>query len=274
MRPWLNWIESLGRMSREQRVLGFAACVSLGAIVIDVGFPVDAIAQQARRATALVVVLALIFLLTTWLVTMWLNREIGRRRALEERLASLEVIDELTGLANRRQFNGIAEREWRSAIRDGDALATLIIDIDNFDAYNARYGRAQGDVALRLVASAITAALRRSSDVAARVGGEEFVALLCGTDPDDARTVCENVHRNVASLCIAHERSPGGLLSVSIGVAGVSHATSELMFEELLKRADVALYRAKTSGRNKTCAWPERNAPSDANDEVADVTVI
>lgn len=171
-----------------------------------------------------------------------------RRSDLLERLAFL---DGLTGIANRRQFDELLEREWRRLTRRVSPLSLLMVDIDHFKGLNDHYGHGYGDDCLRRVAGAIAEVARRSGDIAARYGGEEFVVLLPDTGLDGALTVAEKVRSGVEALRLPHASSPvAGHITVSVGVAGSipRHRGSS---QELVNLADRALYRAKSSGRNR-----------------------
>ena len=156
--------------------------------------------------------------------------------------------DPLTGLPNRRYFDEfsslLAERR-----RSGDAVAVLMIDIDRFKGLNDTYGHATGDLVLRSVATAITAAVR-DQDVPARIGGEEFAVLLRNPGPDVAVEIGERVRQAVRDLDLHSVGVPG--VSVSVGVANANSPDEPI--RELLDRADQALLRAKRAGRNRVIA--------------------
>jgi diguanylate cyclase (GGDEF)-like protein len=156
--------------------------------------------------------------------------------------------DPLTGLPNRRYFD-----EFSSLLagrrRSGDAIAVLMIDIDKFKGLNDTYGHPVGDVVLRSVAGAITAAVR-DHDVPARIGGEEFAVLLRNPGPTVALEVGERVRQAVRELDLAHVGVPG--VSVSVGVANATGPDEPI--QKVLDRADQALLRAKRGGRNRVIA--------------------
>jgi diguanylate cyclase (GGDEF)-like protein len=181
-----------------------------------------------------------------------LSAQIARRKHAEETLAALALLDGLTGLANRRQFDERLEREWRRAARDRSSLALLMIDVDSFKAYNDLYGHQQGDTALISIARAIAGASKRPSDLAARYGGEEFVLILPATDSASAAAVAERVRSAVIALNLPHAGAENGIASVSIGVASIVPPRSGIVCG-LVAAADDALYDAKRTGRNRTC---------------------
>ncbi len=171
-------------------------------------------------------------------------------------MRELSVRDELTGLYNRRYFLERLTAEWNHATRHGMPLSILMLDIDHFKHLNDGNDHLTGDAALRRLAATL---LRntRGIDTVARYGGEEFVILLPRTDAAGARVVAEKLRRVVGRTRFPGEHAvPGGKLTVSVGAA--SHPGTARTAEELLERADRALYRAKQEGRNRTCAWEER----------------
>lgn len=171
-------------------------------------------------------------------------------------LEQMSLADDLTGLANRRRLDAALDAEWRRARRQLLPLAVVAVDVDNFKAYNDRYGHAAGDAALRAVGRVLAAGCRRAGDVAARYGGEEFVLLLPATDLAAATELAESVRREVRALAIEH-RGGGlsGLLTISAGVAATVPPTDEGA-RELMAAADTALYAAKEAGRNRVVAVP------------------
>ncbi len=191
-----------------------------------------------------------------------------RRRALtalresEERLAAanaelgaLAMTDGLTGLANRRRFEDALAEEWQRAMRGATPLAVLLCDVDVFKSYNDAYGHLEGDDCLRAVAAAIRDVLRRPGDLAARIGGEEFAALLPGTPAPDAVAMAERLRQAVQAAGLPHPASPAQVVTVSVGVACLvppRDATPDL----LIGAADQALYAAKNAGRNQMRAAP------------------
>ncbi|MFG1481001.1 diguanylate cyclase [Xanthobacter sp. V4C-4] len=162
--------------------------------------------------------------------------------------------DYLTGLFNRRQFEKIFRTELAAARREHVPLSLLIVDVDQFKCFNDHYGHTSGDNSLREVARALGSACSRPRDAVCRYGGEEFVVVLPGTDPSGAWVVAERARRAVLSLCLPHEKSDLGRLSVSIGGATLTQIPkiSDLTNyrQALLKTADTALYEAKQAGRN------------------------
>lgn len=166
-----------------------------------------------------------------------------------QRAQQLAWNDELTGLLNRRRFTEVGERELRLAQRQRTELALVLLDVDNFKHINDRHGHSGGDAVLQAMGRVLPASLR-STDVAARWGGEEFVLLLPGASGESALQVTERVRQAVAQQAIV---SGGQVLrwTVSVGVADASEGEA---FDALVRRADLAMYRAKSEGKNRVCA--------------------
>lgn len=183
-----------------------------------------------------------------------LNQLVDRRTAeLRHALAALERlagIDPLTEVMNRRRFMEMAAAELGRAVRNGQPLVLVMLDLDHFKTINDRYGHPAGDEALRMVAR-LLAAQCRASDLLARFGGEEFVMLLPETGLAGAMVMLERIRRAVATTAFQHEGWPVGL-TASIGVAGWRGEAETL--DTLLARADAALYEAKRAGRNLVIA--------------------
>lgn len=172
------------------------------------------------------------------------------RRNFEQRweLERLAAEDALTGLANRRRLLRAAEVELQRARRSGQPLSVLMLDMDRFKRINDQLGHDVGDAVLRDFA-AVLARQIRATDLAGRLGGEEFAVLLPATSLSDAGEIAERIRGAVAATPVAGQ--PRWRLSVSVGVASLS--ADEEGFEHLLKRADQALYEAKSTGRDRVC---------------------
>jgi diguanylate cyclase len=134
-------------------------------------------------------------------------------------------------------------------------LAVLFIDVDHFKSYNDRHGHRAGDNCLAAVGRAIRQSLQRATDVAARYGGDEFVVLLPDTDNGGALDVARRVLAAIRALDIRHHALPAGHVTPSIGVAQLVPGVGDTS-QELLERADRALYAAKQAGRGLIMAAP------------------
>jgi len=169
---------------------------------------------------------------------------------INETLTIISNTDPLTKLANRRRFEEVYGSIWVDAARARRSIAVLMIDIDNFKRYNDCFGHPAGDRCLRIVAEAMREQLR-SGDFLARLGGEEFVALLDGCDAAEAGRVAERVRKAVEDLAIPHVGQDGQkVVTVSIGVSVVEPSRGGTP-DALLLGSDEALYGAKRRGRNR-----------------------
>lgn len=175
--------------------------------------------------------------------------EMEQRRGLEQELWALAHLDPLTGLANRRAFRDGARLKLAESQTAHRPCAMVSLDIDHFKRVNDNYGHGAGDTVLRRIADIIKAPLRPNTDMAARVGGEEFAIILPDTDAESAIAFAEKLRKRIEQTIVVigeNEISP----TVSLGIA-MNRKSSDL--DELLERSDRALYTAKRTGRNKVC---------------------
>ena len=183
-------------------------------------------------------------------------RVVHDQQALMEANAQLNqqaTRDGLTGAYNRRYFNQMLSEEWKRANRGKQSLSLILVDVDHFKSLNDRYGHPTGDAVLRAIVRSLTTALRRPSDLLARYGGEEFAIILPGVDPQGAMLVAEHMRRSVEERRIPNDGAASPrFVTVSIGVAS-EQPTEQGSPQEMLDKADAALYRAKSQGRNRIC---------------------
>ena len=175
-----------------------------------------------------------------------------RTESLRQAVSDLDRLsrtDALTGSLNYRGFLETGANLWREAGASNEPLSVLALDIDHFKRYNDLYGHAEGDGALRRFAGAVRSALLHADDVLARPGGEEFIVFLPGSTLEQAMKVGERVCQRVRDADIVHAASSEGRMTVSIGIATRQSGDDEV--EQMLRRADAALYRAKAAGRNR-----------------------
>ncbi len=177
-----------------------------------------------------------------------LQAQIGVSQALARQLREIADTDALTGAASRRAFFERAADEFQRARRYGQTLSVAMLDIDDFKAVNDRHGHAAGDAVLARVAAVCLADLRQGADLCGRLGGEEFGILLPETGLEGAQLGAERLCTAVRGLCFA-AAGRAFTVSVSIGVATLHPDDAE--FGTLLSRADAALYRAKSAGRDR-----------------------
>lgn len=188
-------------------------------------------------------------------VSLAVNREnILRHQAVE--LRSKSYADGLTGIPNRRRFDEHAEEVFRLAKRNNTPLSLIMIDIDFFKQYNDRYGHLTGDQCLIEVAAALVKVPKRPLDLVARWGGEEFIVILPDTSPDGAKKLATAMKDAVMSLGIAHSLSlASDHVSISLGVATHLSVIQATHLEEIIHLADLALYEAKKTGRNRVACY-------------------
>jgi len=170
------------------------------------------------------------------------------------RIQHLSMIDQLTGLPNRRSFEMRINEEWDRSLRDHTPISSLMIDIDHFKKYNDRYGHQQGDAALVAVAEMFNTSLKRPADFAARWGGEEFIVLLPNTESRGAVEVAEIMRKQAESMKIPTSDGTGTRITISIGVN--THKPGQRgSIDKFVSWTDMALYDAKNKGRNKVCVF-------------------
>jgi len=231
----------------------------------------ETIEVDALGESAIVVVTALILLaaLATATLDKWRFRDLQKahtelmeaQQALLESqeelreanamLNELSVRDGLTGLYNRRHFDGALETEFRRATRNRKPISLLMIDLDHFKALNDGYGHQRGDDCLREIAAVLEGQPRRGYDVVARYGGEEFVLLLPDAGVEVAQAAGESIRQAVIALQIENHGSPlGDMVTVSIGVCCRNPVFGDES-DGFVREADLALYAAKRLGRNR-----------------------
>lgn len=173
------------------------------------------------------------------------------------------MTDSLTGLANRKCFDARLSEGMSSSAETGEALSLMLLDIDYFKKFNDTYGHQIGDQVLKLVAQNLSKTFK-GQDTAARYGGEEFAVILPNTALDIAIKLAENIRVNLAKQVLKNLRTGDsfGKLTVSVGVAKY-HAGEPA--EDLIRRSDKALYRAKQDGRNRVVSEDDSNSTSSFN---------
>ncbi len=172
------------------------------------------------------------------------SRDFADRKRLEEKLYSMSITDELTGLLNRRGFYTLCEQQLKLSKREGKGIYMLYADLDNLKQFNDLYGHQEGDKAIRRCASVMKECFR-DSDVVARIGGDEFVVVPIGTSEDQVGKIIERFMKDVESY--NGGVNPACKLSVSVGTAYYD-PSNPCSMDELLTRADKSMYENK---RNK-----------------------
>jgi len=183
-------------------------------------------------------------------------RDVTERKRMEDeltqlnrRLTQLAATDGLTGLTNRRTFDGFLRREYEAC----DEISVLLLDIDNFKGYNDTYGHQAGDRCLQAVAKAIGDATANTSGLASRYGGEEFAVVLPNTSENAALKLAESIRLTIRALGIPNTASSRGYITISVGVAARTRSTLDQA--ALVGEADTALYEAKRLGRNRSIVY-------------------
>ncbi len=217
----------------DWKIAHVSVSIPFGTAHGDEVYPIEEVRQRNRELEALVA---------------------ERTQALAQanhRLELLSNTDGLTGIANRRHFDDALAHEWARAQRAAAPLALILLDVDVFKHFNDHYGHLAGDACLRTLATTLAqVGARREGELAARFGGEEFVVLLPGADLAAAAEVARHVQEAIHQLALPHEGAPHGIVTVSFGVASLQPQRDQLP-EELVRRADRAMYRAKQGGRNR-----------------------
>ena len=178
-------------------------------------------------------------------------RDISDRRESNDAMRRSAFSDHLTGLVNRRAFYELAAVTLERCSQRHLPMSVILFDADHFKVVNDTYGHAAGDAVLRHLAAELTANFR-STDIVSRFGGEEFIVLMPSASPDDAMAIAHRIRLHVASDVLNVD---GVAISYTVS-AGVAEMTTDIAsIDQLLKRADAAMYMAKVNGRNRVVQW-------------------
>ena len=222
----------------------FGVCV----LVYRAGYPLSPPFEAAIAGS--------VFTISMYAGMVFENLRSDRRemRELRRRLADMALTDSLTGLPNRRHFEEVLRAELDRVRRYGGHCAVAMVDVDFFKHYNDNVGHLAGDIALRELADVMRRELRLH-DMVARYGGEEFALIMINASKDEATPILERLRADVEEHPFRHrDIQPTGRLTVSAGLAGFPEDGTT--YEELLLRADEALYTAKNAGRNQVALAP------------------
>lgn len=267
-RTWENRVDGV------TRIVGYARPERYPLVAV-VGYGREALAQEWLRNNRGIIVLNALLLLIIILsgvlgllqfrLTLRKHTELLRIRDELTRvnltLQDLALIDELTGIANRRQFDFYLKHCLSRSVENGKPVSLIMMDIDYFKNYNDTFGHIAGDECLKKVADILNALPRRSTDVLARYGGEEFAFILPASDKTDAEAVARRALEALRDAALPHEATklPEKIVTLSAGI-GTSEPGSDSV--SLKQAADTALYAAKYAGRNRAVSadnlwWPE-----------------
>jgi diguanylate cyclase (GGDEF)-like protein len=175
---------------------------------------------------------------------------------VKNELEALSQQDGLTGIANRRYFDTVLEREWKAAQREKNCISLILFDIDYFKKYNDTYGHLAGDDCLCQIAIVVSKVIKRPRDTLARYGGEEFAVILPDTTPSGAIICAERIRYEIENLNIIHTSSQiNPYVTASLGISTISPHIEILNSQQIIREADLALYQAKREGRNRVKLW-------------------
>jgi diguanylate cyclase len=195
------------------------------------------------------------------------SREVNDLRDRLESVRRESLTDQLTGIPNRKAFDKVLLESIESAIETGEPLSLVMCDIDHFKTFNDTWGHQTGDQVLRLVANCLSENVK-GRDTAARYGGEEFVVILPQTALADAVNLANQIRNKVESKKLV-KKSTGDILGIITISAGVTQYDANENAVEFLRRADVCLYAAKRSGRNRVVSEGDKHALLGASDTAA-----
>lgn len=229
-------------------VVNIAAPSLLTLMVMGAG--VDAMRRFFGFGLGVAAIGFILYLVRSVIIQLNLERSERSLKQARDKLEAISLTDALTGVANRRCFDGRLVAEWNRAVRTQSTLSLLMMDIDYFKNLNDTQGHQAGDDCIAMVARAISDCLPRSGDLLARYGGEEFCVMLPATDAEGAKMVATKMREAVYSLGIPNPTLIGSQASISVGIATCTFPT-EHTSHQLIQTADKALYRAKQNGRNR-----------------------
>ncbi|WLS77658.1 sensor domain-containing diguanylate cyclase [Erwinia pyri] len=249
-----------------ERIFGYAS-LKRYPLVVAVGYDHKALLRAWFADLLVYLVLCCLLLMIIFALGYFLLRNLSQNirdqaeltrvrdqlTTMNRTLQTLALVDSLTGLANRRQFDLYLERCLERASKLRKPLALLMIDVDSFKRFNDTYGHLAGDDCLKRVGDALLQVSHRSDDMIARYGGEEFAVILPGSDREGALRFAESALAGVTALAIPHERSdhPAKIVTVSIGLHVMERGVIGDPRQTLIGQADKALYQAKTMGKNR-----------------------
>ncbi len=239
----------LHKYLKKYGIIKVTAAISLASILISnlVTAVFYSLSRIAKIAFAPFLIPTVIPAIVGPILIFMLLRLVVKVNLTEEKLFALSITDELTGMYNRRYFIDLAGHEQAKAQRYGDVFTVALLDIDDFKNINDTYGHQIGDLALVQAAKMCKENIRLP-DICARYGGDEFVFLFPATGKEKARMCLERISVDISSNPVQHD-SIKIKIHVSIGLTEVSN--NGLVLDDVLREADMALYQAKRTGKNK-----------------------
>ena len=220
-------------------------------VAIVAAFAFNEIVTFGISASALNSIAAMTMMAVLAAIGSYMEERSARAEWLHRRLAEeMAVQDSLSGLANARSFRETYPRLHAAAVRAGKRLLVAMLDIDWFKNYNDHYGHPMGDECIRRVAEVLPRHGRRATDVAARIGGEEFVLVWYDVGPEHARSLLEALRAEIEQLRIPHAAAPGGSHTVTVSIGACCAPAESRAPDAMLQVADEQLYVSKERGRN------------------------
>ena len=216
--------------------------------VVSISIPMDDLVIESRATKTYILVAAIITICCIVVLVYVLTwRLVINLDIVQKRLKQLAATDELTGLKNRRTIMGRLDEEFLRAGRQEQPLSVITLDVDHFKRLNDAYGHPFGDVVLKCVAERMEKILR-GYDSIGRIGGEEFLIVAPGSPLDEAELLARRVVKAIREEVIGDDTTQ---VTVTLSAGVTALGTNDDSVEELLKRSDAALYRAKREGRNR-----------------------
>lgn len=249
-----------------ERVFGYAS-LKRYPLVVTVGYDRKQLVHAWFTDLLIYLILCCLLLLVIFVLGYFLLRNLSQNirdqaelaqvreqlTSMNRTLQTLALVDSLTGLANRRQFDLYLDRAMERANKLRKPLALLMIDVDSFKNFNDTYGHLSGDDCLKRVGDALLQVSHRSDDMIARYGGEEFAVILPDCEGEGALRFARSALESVAAMAIPHQNSQHAakIVTISIGVHVMQGGLPENSRHALIGQADKALYQAKMSGKNR-----------------------
>jgi len=220
--------------------------------------------------TSLIIITAFMIVSSVAMYKVYRDNFVKEKLLIEaqEEMFKLATTDQLTGCSNRNAMYKHLDTMWESASKNKYSVAVALIDIDFFKSYNDGFGHMEGDECLRKVAASLKSSFRRSYDLVARFGGEEFL-IAYKSEPDKAFDMAETMRKAVEATHISHARKDvSDYVTISVGVCTVFPEEYK-EYADIIKAADAALYQSKSNGRNRVTVCTNENVPESESEVLA-----